>query len=294
MTLHLDDWEVHQTAARLSRVTIDERIRVLRAFHTETEIQPAHAQSIDIVRWIAGHDEWSQSTTATYHSYLAAWFKWLHAQELRADNPMVKVGTPRYPDRVPRPVTDVDLVKLLSSSMRHRTRAMIMLAALQGLRVHEIAKVDGEDFDLGAVPSMRVTGKGGTVAVIPLHPLIAELAETMPKRGLWFPANSRLPAGTPVRSKSVSDVIGKAMRRAGIRGTAHSLRHWFGTTLLDDGADLRTVQELLRHKTVATTQIYTRVSDERRTASVTRLDPWRGTTTPRDPSNGRSGHLASA
>ncbi|GAA4809761.1 tyrosine-type recombinase/integrase [Tomitella cavernea] len=271
--LHLDDWEVHQSAARLARVTITERIRVITAFANETELQPAHAQPIDIVRWIASHDEWSQSTAATYHSYLAAWFKWLHTQDLRADNPMLKVGTPKYPDRLPRPVSDRDLLILLTSRMRTKTRVMVLLAALAGLRVHEIAKVSGEDFDLDD-HTLRVRGKGGRIALIPLHPLLLEAAATMPRRGHWFPANSRLPAGEHVRSRSVSDVVGRAMRRAKVAGTPHSLRHWFGTTLLDDGADLRTVQELLRHRSLATTQIYTKVSDIRRNQAVERLRPF--------------------
>ncbi|MBM4695632.1 tyrosine-type recombinase/integrase [Rhodococcus hoagii] len=66
------------------------------------------------------------------------------------------------------------------------------------------------------------------------------------------------PANTS-NSKSVSQIIGKAMRRAGLERTAHRLRHWYGTTLLDDGADLRVVQELLRHASLSTTQIYTKV-----------------------------------
>jgi site-specific recombinase XerD len=104
---------------------------------------------------------------------------------------------------------------------------------------------------------------------------LVEAALTMPTKGWWFPSNSRNPGGH-VTGKSVSAIIGNAMRRAGISGTPHSLRHWTGTTLLDDGADLRTVQELLRHKSVATTQIYTKVSDDRRTAAVNRLNPFRG------------------
>jgi integrase/recombinase XerD len=62
--------------------------------------------------------------------------------------------------------------------------------------------------------------------------------------------------------------------RAGVPGTPHALRHWFGTGLLAGGADLRTVQECLRHQSVATTQIYTRAPDDRRHEAIAGLDPW--------------------
>jgi integrase/recombinase XerD len=192
----------------------------------------------------------------------------------RVDNPMIKLPAPKYPDRVPCPVTDDDLMRLLTTPMRHRTRVMIVLAALAGLRVAEISRVRGEDIDVTG-PRIFVTGKGGSKSWLPLHPLLVDAAQAMPFRGWWFPANSRRP-GDHIHPKSVSDIIGQAMRRAGARGTPDSLRHWTATTLLDDGVDLRTVQELLRHKSVATTQICTKVPDERRHAAANRLDPSRG------------------
>jgi site-specific recombinase XerD len=232
------------------------------------------ATPVDIIRWMGTHREWSASTAATYHSYIRAWFHWLCVMEYRADNPMIKVASPRYPERVPRPVSDDDLVALLTQPMHHRTRVMILLAALAGLRVSEVARVRGEDLDLSA-PRMYVLGKGGSQKWVPLHPILVDCALAMPRRGWWFPANKRRP-GDHVLGKSVSDIIGNAMRRAGARGTPHSLRHWNGTTLLDDGADLRVVQELLRHKSVATTMGYTKVQDSRRHEAVNRLDPMRG------------------
>ena len=187
---------------------------------------------------------------------------------------MLKLGSPRYPDRMPRPVSDDGLLRLLLIRMHHRTRIMILLASLAGLRVHEIAKVRGGDIDITA-QTIYVEGKGGNRSIIPLHPLLVEAAHTMPKRGWWFPGNSRRP-GQHIHSKGVSDIIGNAMRRADVAGTPHKLRHWFGTTLLDEGVDVRTIQTLLRHKSLATTQIYTKVPDGRRHDAISRLDPFRG------------------
>jgi site-specific recombinase XerD len=266
------DWQRWQRAARLSERTIAERARVIRAFGDEIGRPPQAARPVDVIGWLATHAEWSAATAATYHAYLRAWFKWLVLCEYRADDPMARLVAPRYPERVPRPVSDAGLVALLAAPAHHRTRVMILLAALAGLRVAEIAAVRGEDVASGR---LYVCGKGARAAWLPLHPLLVSAAATMPTHGWWFPANARR-AGRHVHPKSVSTIIGSAMRRAGVVGTPHSLRHWYGTTLLEDGADLRTVQELLRHKSVATTQIYTRVPDARRTAAVTRLDPFRG------------------
>lgn len=269
----LQEWMLWQLAARLSEPTVTERVRVIAQFGVESPNGACVAQPLDIVRWMAKHTEWSASTAATYHSYLRAYFHWLNVMDYRADNPMVKIAGPRYPERAPRPVSDDDLLQILTTPMHHRTRVMVLLASLAGLRVSEIARVRGEDIDVKA-PRMYVLGKGGKRAWVPMHALLVEAALTMPRRGWWFPANSRRP-GDHVHSKSVSDIIGDVMRRAGAVGTPHSLRHWNGSTLLEDGADLRTVQELLRHKSVATTQIYTKVPDERRHAAVQRLDPFR-------------------
>lgn len=270
----LQEWLCWQHAARLSEVTITERIRVVAQFAQENPTGAFAATSVDIIRWMAKHSEWSAGTAATYHSYIRAWFHWLCVMEYRADDPTIKIASPRYPERVPRPVSDDDLVALLLTRMHHRTRIMVLLAVLAGLRVSEIARTRGEDVDVSA-PRMYVLGKGGTHKWLPLHPLLVDAALEMPRRGWWFPANSSRP-GHHVLPRSVSDIVGQAMRRSGARGTAHSLRHWNGTTLLDDGADIRTVQELLRHKNVSTTMGYTQVSDQRRTDAVNRLDPWRG------------------
>jgi site-specific recombinase XerD len=253
------------SAQRLSSATITERLRVIRMFYQDTEIQPLQAQPLDIARWLASHDEWSDSTVAVYTTILAAWFKWLVLVDRRLDNPMAKVGRAKTPERLPRPIADDDVPKLLKTRMWSTTRAMILLALLAGLRVHEIAKIRGEDIDLGA-RLLWVKGKGRKLRSLPLHPLLVEIAADMPERGWWFPMRGY--EAEHVLPRSVSDIVRLTMRRAGVPGSAHSLRHWYATSLLDDGADLRVVQELLRHKSLATTQIYTKVSNHRQREAI--------------------------
>jgi integrase/recombinase XerD len=146
---------------------------------------------------------------------------------------------------------------------------MILLATLAGLRVHEIAKFSGEDIDWETM-AMIVTGKGGKTAYLPVHPLIAQDACRFPREGAWFPAYGR---EGPITPHAVSKAIKSCMDRAGVRGKPHQLRHYYGTALLRNGANLRVVQELMRHGSIATTQIYTEVTTSEMRAAVNALLP---------------------
>lgn len=270
------EWRTWLQAAGRSSRTVEEWTRNVERFARESGADPETATHGDIADWLSSHDgtrrrQWSTATKATYHSTLSAWFGWLVRMEYRTDNPILKVGRPHVPVGVPHPVADAHMPALLGTRMHAKTRVMILLCALAGLRVHEVAKIRGEDIDL-VVGTIAVNGKGGVRRVLPMAPQLVEIARRMPRRGFWFPTDSVM---GHIRSQSVSTVISNVMRRAGIPGTAHSLRHWYATTLVDDGTDLRTVQELLRHASLATTQIYTRVSDERRRAAVDKLDVMR-------------------
>lgn len=271
MAGRIDEWRTWQLAQGLALRTVDERVRSVTRFAATVD-DVAAVDHAPIVEWLAtnggGARPWSASTKATYRSALAAFFEWLVRMEYRADDPMVKVGSVRVPAREARPVDDVHLPNLLKTRMHHTTRVMIMLAAYAGLRVHEIAKVRGEDVD-AAARTLTVKGKGGKTVRLPLAQQLVDVSATMPQRGWWFPTHSE--AGHILPS-SVSYVVSEVMKRAGVPGTAHSLRHWFASTLVDEDVDIRTVQELLRHASLQTTQIYTRISDERRRSAVDRLD----------------------
>jgi site-specific recombinase XerD len=271
-------WQTWQFAQSLSVRTVRERTATVVRMARWCGIAPESADIEHVVSWLAegGGGNWSPRTRHTYHAALNAWFLWLQLQGHRDDNPMIMVGKPRRPRSEPRPISDRDLIRLLGVRMHRRTRAMILLAAFAGLRVHEIAKIRSEHLDLVG-RTVVVTGKGGNTVSLPLHHNIVEHAyRMMPAAGWWFPGSDH----GHQRRESVGGTIKEAMIRAGVPGSAHQLRHWFGTALVETGSDLRTAQELLRHANLGSTQIYTKVTDHRRVEGIDRLDPWRQLNTP--------------
>jgi integrase/recombinase XerD len=261
-------WEIFMRGAGRAERTIGDGLATMRRLEDDAGKTCAELQAIDVSRFL-GDRRLSASSRAAYFGSIAGFYRWWGSHGGR--NITKDLPRPRAPKGAPRPVTGTGLRALLAARMHQRTRVMILLAALAGLRVHEIAKVRGEDFDLDD-RTLRVKGKGGRTDVIPLHPLLIAAALVMPAGGWWFPANARRP-GDHVHSKSVSDIIGNAMRRAGVAGTPHSLRHWYGTNLVASGADLRTAQTLLRHANLQTTAIYVQVSDPKRVEAIDRLNP---------------------
>jgi integrase len=264
------EWQTWQFAQSLSARTVAERTASVMRCAQWAGTDPEALRSDQIAGWLAHGADWAARTRWTYHGALAAWFRWLEQQEYRDTNPMDKVGRPRRPRSEPRPVSDSNMRRLLRSQMHCRTRAMVLLASLQGLRAHEIAKIKGEHLDLIA-GAIVVSGKAGVTATMPLHHLVLEQAFKMPRKGFWFPG----PVDGHQRRESVSGTVKEAMIRAGVPGSAHQLRHWYGTALVRAGVDLRTVQTLMRHQNLASTAIYTAVADEQRTKGMQLLDPFR-------------------
>jgi site-specific recombinase XerD len=266
----LNEWRMWQFARSLSKRTVDERVATVARMAEWCRVQPELATTSDIVEWLAEGGDWSANTRWTYYTSVSAWFKWLQKLDHRTDNPMVKIDHPKRSKGVPHPVSNHDMQRLLAIRARRRTKAMIVMASFQGYRVHEIAKLKGEHFDL-INRTVTVTGKGGITATLPLHHRALEIAYQMPRKGYWFPGADR----GHQRRESISQTIKDAMVRANVVGSAHWLRHWFGTALLEAGVDVRTVQTLMRHQHLATTEIYTKVSDQRRAEGIERLDPFR-------------------
>lgn len=263
-------WRTWQFAQSLSARTVNERVGTVLRMAAWCRVSPDVATADDIASWLAEGGEWCANTRWTYHTALSAWFIWLQKQGHRLDNPMIMITKSRRPKTEPRPVSNQELVRLLRIRVRRRTKAMILLGAFQGFRAHEIAKVKAEHLDL-VERTITVTGKGGVFATLPLHHRVIEVAYQMPRKGFWFPGVDH----GHQRRESVCSTVKEAMIRADVRGSGHCLRHWFATALLEAGVDVRTVQVLLRHQNLASTEIYTLVSARRRAEGIECLDPFR-------------------
>lgn len=266
----LDEWKQWQTSQALSPRTINDRRDVMLHLHHlsgQTPLLEIEAQHI--IDYCA-RPHLSATSKASYHATIRAFYKWAVRTGKLEENPVDGTPVPKRPKGVPRPVQTAHVAALIRSVNRKRTRAMVILAVYAGLRVHEVAKFRGEDIDrIGR--SITVTGKGGKTALLPAHDVIMDLAEDFPRRGHWFPAYGTQTDAPHIGAKAVSRAIRDAMRRAGFEGKPHQLRHYYATELLDQGVDVRIVKDLMRHESLATTEIYTKVSLKRMREGIDRL-----------------------
>jgi len=277
----LDAWALWMRAAGMSERTIGSRVGLIDFLGRYAGVDACAATWEHLAAFLSRQTAGarvSAGTRSVNYADLSAWFSWLQAMGYRTDNPVDLLHKPKSVKRRPRPVSTEQLERVLAACNRRRTRAMVLLGAYQGFRVHEIAKFRGEDISSDQV---RVIGKGGKEDWLPLHPYIAELADEFPRWGYWFPSYTR--ASQPVTAKSVCTVISKLMDRAEVDATAHQLRHWYGTEVLRAaGGNTRVAQELLRHESLATTAGYTFVDPTERRAAVLGLPGVEGDQRPHD------------
>ncbi len=196
---------------------------------------------------------------------------------------MTLIRTPRQNKRLPKAITVEQVERLLAAPgnadvLGRRDRAMLETLYSTGIRVSELVGLNYLDLDATG-EALRIRGKGKKERLVPLgtHALIAirsyiELVESDAKFSKAWAEENRTEAalfinkhGNRLSSRSVRRKLDKYLREAGLDPTIspHTLRHSFATHLLDNGADLRSVQELLGHQSLSTTQVYTHLSTQR-------------------------------
>lgn len=260
----LATWRAWQEAQGLSERTIADRASCVQRYMSFAGESPLAFTAGGITRYV-GRPGLKPRTRWVYRQHLQAYSDFLIRTHQRDTSPLVDVPEVRKPTSTPRPVETAELGAVLET-VAGPARMMVLLAAYAGLRVHEIAKFRGRDFDPRA-KTITVLGKGGKDAVLPAHDAIVAEAASYPETDWWFPAAD----GGPITRQAVAQAVTRALRAAGVHATTHQLRHWYATALLEAGTDVRIVMELMRHSSLQSTQIYTRVSAVQRTAAIDRL-----------------------
>lgn len=263
----------HQQAANLAEKTILNREECLLMLARSSGRLPQHIELEDLQNHLARPHprhggRLAQGTMQSERSYFQTFFKWMKDEKLASKNPAKRLQKIKMTRRLPRPLHVNQIDAMLDTGAYSRTRDMIMIAALTGLRIGEIVRIRGEDIDRHNM-TIRAVRKGDLHWQGAYPDALAELLTRYPEQGWWFPSPYRsklFPDGRGhILMASASDAVSKAIRRAGITDpniTAHSLRHYLATTMLRNGAPIRVVQETLGHASLATTQLYTAVTED--------------------------------
>jgi site-specific recombinase XerD len=248
------------------------------AWAEERGLEPGNVRHRDVRRYGAGlsSDGAAAATVARKLAAIRGLFDFLVRTERVGQNPADLVSSPKREEKLPRVLTG-EQVRLLLERIPARTplelrdRAMLELAYSCGLRCEEIVNLDQRSFDF-ETEQLRVLGKGSKERLLP----VGEPAQLALRRYLergrhalaTDPREVALFLSKSGRRLSNSDVtrrlalwVREAALAAGV--SPHALRHSFATHLLEGGADLRTIQELLGHASISTTQVYTRVDAAR-------------------------------
>ncbi len=231
---------------------------------------------LDIRRYLGVLKErqYQKSTVSRKLACLRSFFKFLTRENVLKINPAAGIQSPKKEKRLPKCLELSEVVNLLEapngkSWWEKRDKAILETLYSSGIRVGELAGLNEADLDLLG-GQLKVRGKGKKERIVPLGSVAAKAiqnyCELRPKtdgksKGALY-VNRR---GTRLTDRSVRRVLNKYARRIALKKgiSPHVLRHSFATHLLDRGADLRSVQELLGHENLSTTQIYTHVSTKR-------------------------------
>jgi site-specific recombinase XerD len=267
------DWMRARGASRATLRAYTADLRQLDRWLSAAGIAPRDADTRTLRRYAAhlGTLRYAPATAARKLSAVRGLYAWMHDRGAIERSPATLVPGPKRTRTLPATLSAVEVERLLdapagTSPRDLRDRALLELLYACGLRAAEACDLDIGDVRLAA-EHIRVTGKGGKQRVVPLGGAAASALERYLARGrprMAAGPSGRLfvsVRGRPLHPSDVRRGLLRALERAGVaERSPHALRHTFATHLLEGGADLRSIQDLLGHASVGTTQVYTHVS----------------------------------
>lgn len=229
----------------------------------------------------------ARASLARRTSAIRQFFSWASNEGLIDANPALRLSTPKRDSRLPTVLREGEIEALLEQAEQEaaegdpiaiRDHAIFELIYAAGLRVGEVTELTTTSLDASRAV-LRVVGKGNKTRMVPIgRPAIKALERWSAVRGeLAAPGSDRLFVGARggrLDPRTIRAALHRLTARAGVRDVApHGLRHSAATHVLDGGADLRTVQELLGHSSLSTTQRYTHVTQEKLRAAFNQAHP---------------------
>lgn len=227
----------------------------------------------DFIKFISKlkSSEFKEKSIGRKIAAIKSFYRFLTLRKYIKKNPALLIKSPKIPERLPNFLTYNEVLKILEIPPRDnwqylRDRAIIELLYSTGIRVGELVNLKIEDINF-AEEVIKVKGKGRKERIVPVGKFaldcLIEYIERRPNKGEKFVFLNKY--GKKLTERSVERIIKKYSIIAGInkKVTPHTLRHTFATHLLDRGADLRFVQELLGHERITTTQVYTHLTIEK-------------------------------
>lgn len=255
--------------------TISDRAALLRRAQDDLG-DLRHASIAELGAWLSAYSGW---TRRTYQAGLVSIYDWLElAGELdkhpfRSLDPRERLKPAPAPDSAPDPLEPDEEARVLAAAgvaaaatpgARHLP-IWLLLGFRQGLRASEIAGIRGEH-----VQGRRliVPGKGGKIARLPLHEDILRRVGDFDRSGFWFPGTGK---SGHISSRWIGGQVAMLFSTHGVHGSIHRTRHTYGSSLLRQGTDVVTIQRLMRHASLATTQRYLESIDDSAAAAIARL-----------------------
>jgi len=276
--------KAERNASRYTQRNYRSALLEFETWHREHLGKPADWTRLDLndlrayVLFLSGRkkDVLNKNSILLRLSAIRSLFKYLVRAGVIAENPARLLKSPKRAKRLPQYLSSSEVERLFSATrkddpddttepwLKARDRALFETLYSGGLRVQELCSLREQDVNLEEGMA-RVLGKGGRERWCPMgQPAVDSLRDYLELRGLKGPEaiifwNKNK---TPLTTRSVQRILKKYLAAAGldVRLTPHKLRHSFATHLLNNGADLRSVQELLGHKQLTSTQVYTHVS----------------------------------
>ncbi len=256
----------------LSINTIDAYRRDLTDFINYCNCEPSDVRRTQLTTYIRELHEKNYSPTSVMRKIasLRGFFKWLCANEYCTSNPSLTIEQPKLPKKLPKVMTIQEIETILNQDLNKLEKVVLELLYGCGLRVSELVNLKINDYDLSA-KYLQCYGKGSKERIVPLgKKAIEAIKNYIPERDFLlqkYRLNTKKllihEHGREITRQDVYNFIHAQGKKIHKTISPHTLRHSFATHLLENGADLRVVQELLGHSDVSTTQLYTHISKKR-------------------------------